>query len=138
MTFLKTISLNFFSNNYFNLKTLNLTKLKRLKVPAIEPWRSVIERTVEDLDAVNIMAYDYYWPVIIILITATIIITIYIMEYDFFFGQLSSQSFPFIWSESVIFYSTIQNWPKNNERHNLKIKAMCYIQPKKLTLIVCT
>ena len=65
-------------------------------MPAIEPWRSVIERTVEDLDAVNIMAYDYYWPVIIIIITATIIITIYIMEYDFFFGQLSSQSFPFI------------------------------------------
>ena len=93
MTFLKTICLNFFSNNYFNLKTLNLTKLKRLKVPAIEPWRSVIERTVDDLNAVNIMAYDYYWPVIIILITATIIITIYIMEYDFFLASYHHNHF---------------------------------------------
>ena len=41
---------------------------KLLKVPAIEPWRSVIERTVDDLDAINIMAYDYYWPVVIIII----------------------------------------------------------------------
>lgn len=31
-------------------------------VPAVEPWKSVIERTADDLDAINIMAYDYYWP----------------------------------------------------------------------------
>ena len=43
-----------------------------LKVPAIEPWHSVIERTAKDLDAINIMAYDYYWPVIIIIITIII------------------------------------------------------------------
>ena len=47
-----------------------------LKVPAIEPWHSVIERTAKDLDAINIMAYDYYWPVIIIVIIVISISTI--------------------------------------------------------------
>ena len=44
----------------------------------------MIERTADDLDAINIMAYDYYWPVIIIIaifiiITNTNIITIIII-----------------------------------------------------------
>ena len=38
----------------------------------------MIERTADDLDAINIMAYDYYWPVIII-IAIFIIITITII-----------------------------------------------------------
>ena len=29
----------------------------------IEPWRSTIVGTLEELDAVNVMAYDYYWTV---------------------------------------------------------------------------
>jgi len=44
------------------LPNFQITYTIAATVPAIEPWRSVIERTVEDLDAVNIMAYDYYWP----------------------------------------------------------------------------
>jgi len=28
---------------------------------AVEPWQSTIRQTVNELDAVNIMAYDYYW-----------------------------------------------------------------------------
>jgi len=30
-------------------------------VSAVEPWMSTIRQTVEELDAVNVMAYDYYW-----------------------------------------------------------------------------
>jgi len=44
------------------LPNFQITYTIAATVPAIEPWRSVIERTVDDLDAVNIMAYDYYWP----------------------------------------------------------------------------
>ena len=28
-----------------------------------EPWKSTIEGAVEEIDAVNVMAYDYYWDV---------------------------------------------------------------------------
>merc|ERR1711934_396149 len=30
-------------------------------VAVINPWMDTISRTVEELDAVNVMAYDYYW-----------------------------------------------------------------------------
>ena len=29
----------------------------------IDPWQSTIRDAVEELDAVNVMAYDYYWNV---------------------------------------------------------------------------
>ena len=32
-------------------------------VAIIEPWRTTIEETAGLLDAVNVMAYDYYWGV---------------------------------------------------------------------------
>jgi len=44
------------------LPNFHITYTIAATVPAIEPWRSVIQRTVDDLDAINIMAYDYYWP----------------------------------------------------------------------------
>ena len=28
-----------------------------------EPWASVIPAIIADIDAVNVMAYDYYWDV---------------------------------------------------------------------------
>ena len=60
-----------------------------LKVPAIEPWHSVIERTAKDLDAINIMAYDYYWPVIIIIIITIIVIIITITTIIKIFNDIS-------------------------------------------------
>jgi len=44
------------------LPSFQITYTIAATVPAIEPWSSVIARTVDDLDAINIMAYDYYWP----------------------------------------------------------------------------
>ena len=32
-------------------------------VAILEPWMSTISQTLEELDAVNVMAYDYYWQV---------------------------------------------------------------------------
>ena len=37
----------------------------------------MIERTADDLDAINIMAYDYYWPVVFVIIVVITIIIIY-------------------------------------------------------------